>query len=372
MGETRMTGPVKGILQLMEGLKQKPGSFVLANCLVAGSTASRLGQKFIAAGIEYTEVVHRSRNYLGLLGELRRLCNQLQVQIVQTHGYKQSVLGFGLKYGAGCRWICFMHGTTAESYRARLYHWLDGFIQRFADRTVLMTARQRGKIVGGQDGLRVKVIHNSVDLAMPAAISQVGRAVRDSLTCDNDVLFAVIGRLSPEKGVDVFLRAFARVCEAGPRARAAIVGDGPELERLERIAVSLKVQEHVRFCGFCETPGDYLLAADVLVLPSRSEGIPNVILEAMAMRRPVIATRVGGVPEIIENNCHGILVASESVSELAQAMITMKESPELRKRFSEAGFTRVREAFSPEIRIEAVSALYKDMLMSMQRRNRDI
>ena len=120
--------------------------------------------------------------------------------------------------------------------------------------------------------------------------------------------------------MDVFLRAFRLVVRQVAGVRALIVGDGGERPSLESLARGLGLERDVLFVGYTSTPGDYLLAADVVVLPSRSECLPNVALEAMALGKPVVATSVGGVPEVIEDGRSGLLVPSEDEAALAERL----------------------------------------------------
>lgn len=145
------------------------------------------------------------------------------------------------------------------------------------------------------------------------------------------VLF--VGRLHSVKGVQYLLGAMSIVHRELPEVKLTLVGDGEERDRLEHLTDNLGIRECVEFVGAVphERVQDCMVHADVLVLPSLSEGFPVTILEAMAIGLPVIATRVGGVPEIIENNVNGYLVETENPQEIAEALLTLLRDEQLRK-----------------------------------------
>ncbi len=362
IGDIRLTGPAKGVLLLMSKLAAMKGSFFLVNCKVAGADSMELIQEFADNEVIVEELVHRDRSYKDLLDKAARIATLHGVNIVQTHGYKQSLVGIYLKYRMGCKWICFMHGVTTESIRARVYNLLNNLMQFFASRTVLMSNSQRNCTIGGGNRNRVRVIPNGIDIDRPVRCKTVGGEVRSEYVSLDELLCVVIGRLSPEKGMDVFLQAFSLLQSECKAVKAVIVGDGPELYNLLSLRDQLGLEGDIYFAGYSQFPGDYLKAADIVVLPSRSEGIPNVALEAMALSRPIVATAVGGTPEIVEHNFSGILVPGESPAELAAAIRSLVEDKPLRETLASNGFNSVKSSFSLERRVDTVYSLYDELL----------
>jgi glycosyltransferase involved in cell wall biosynthesis len=127
-------------------------------------------------------------------------------------------------------------------------------------------------------------------------------------------------------------------------------------------AEELDVANRIRFVGHTKTPGDYMAGADIVVLPSRSEGIPNVALEAMAQGKPVIATAVGGVPEVIEDGKSGLLIPSENAEVMAQTILRLINDSGCSERISKNGLLRVKECFSVAIRCNEIVGLYQKLL----------
>ncbi|HHL22048.1 MAG TPA: colanic acid biosynthesis glycosyltransferase WcaL, partial [Aliiroseovarius sp.] len=163
--------------------------------------------------------------------------------------------------------------------------------------------------------------------------------------------FVFVGRLAAVKGLRVLLKAFEQARKTEPGLRLTLVGDGPDRAFLEEAARPLG--DAVHFAGYQSQSAvaGILATADALVLPSFAEGVPVVLMEAMASGKPVIATRVAGVPELVENGVSGFLVAPGNPDELAEKLILLGADPALRARMGDAGRRKVREEF--DVRTEA-------------------
>jgi len=176
---------------------------------------------------------------------------------------------------------------------------------------------------------QVAWIPNGIDL-MAAAADRPPRAVaRQSLALDGDPLVLFVGRLSYQKGLDVLLDAWARFIARRPRASLLVLGDGPDRDRLLRQAQELGISKSVDFRGLRHDVGTHYAAADIFVLPSRYEGFPNVLLEAMAAGLPTIATRVSGSEDALENGRNGLLVPPGEADPLLEALLKLADNPRM-------------------------------------------
>jgi len=357
-----VSGPAKGIFQFFEHLDGKEVKISLYTFCLNESSENLFSRAARERNIPLHLLHQKGRSYVSLIRQTVRDVRREGFDIVQTHGFKPTFLGFFAKMLCKVRWICFMHGTTSEDAKVAFYNLVDAVLQRGADRTVLVSEAQRRRIMGGGNTERVLVLHNAVDLRAPMARSADALSVREFLGVPPDFRVVVtVGRVSPEKGMDVLIQAFRMLRQNVEQVMLVLVGEGQERPSLERQVKALGLDRWVRFTGFTETPGDYLEGADLFVLPSRSEGIPNAVLEAMALGIPVVATAVGGVPEIITDGEDGRLVPPEDPGELAGAMAELLRDPQLRTRFIENGKERVEKAFSIEARVAGLRQIYDEI-----------
>jgi glycosyltransferase involved in cell wall biosynthesis len=176
---------------------------------------------------------------------------------------------------------------------------------------------------------------------------------------DDTLLFVTLARIWHQKGIDILLDAFRRVAGRCGASALWIAGDGPLRTQLEQVARDLS---NVRFLGAQRDVRRVLAAADVFVLPSRYEGNPMALMEAMAARKPVIATAVGGVPEILRQNQNGILVQPEAPGELAEAMIRLASDRGARVRLGESAGEWARCHFTSSNMAAAYMNLYRRLL----------
>lgn len=354
------TGPVKGILQFIGNIKDAGIRFHLFNFWRHNNPIpDPFAEQTLNQGIVCKFIRLGHHNYPLMIADTIRAIRENNVTIIQTHGFKPSFLGFCAKLLCRVPWICFMHGTTSENAKVRVYNWIDNCLQRWADVTVLVSENQRNAIFGGLDRQRVRVLHNAVDLEHPVKTSPQTKPLHERLGVEPNVkVIVVVGRLSPEKGVDVFIRALHIVKQSCPGVHGLIVGEGQERAALMDLVSQLGLAKNVFFAGFTDTPGDYMIEADIIVLPSRSEGIPNVALEAMALGKAIVATAVGGTPEVVEQEQSGLLVPSEQPEAMAQAILQLCTNEELANRLRSGARTRVRGHFSVEARCRKLVEIY--------------
>ena len=221
---------------------------------------------------------------------------------------------------------------------------------------------------------KLTVIHNTYDPERIAAgdgtsLPLVARARSEA---DGGPVLGFIGRLVDQKGCEVLVRAMPQVLALHPTARLTIVGDGPQRPRLQSLVNDLDLQKAVVFAGFQPVTGALLDRMDALVVPSIYEPLGIVALEAMARGRPVVASAVGGLPEVVEDGKTGVLVPAGRVIELAAAINRLLDSPQTRQSMGRAGLQRVRERFSPDLCIAAYAAEYRALASRLCRRFRTV
>ena len=280
--------------------------------------------------------------------------------ILLCHGYKANLLGRIAARRVGIPAIAVSRGWTGENRKVRLYEALDRRHLRFMDRVIAVSDGQAAKVrrAGVKD---VTVIRNAARLA-PSKPNPEDRRALEAMVPSCEKIILAAGRLSPEKGFDVLVEAAARV----PNAGFILFGEGTERPRLEGMIRSLKLEDRFKLAGFTGNLDSYLPWADLVVLPSHTEGLPNVALEASAAGVPVVATAVGGTPEVIADGETGFLVPPGNAIALAEKINELLADDSLRKQFGEAGRKRMRELFTFEAQAKQYLALFDSL--GVQRR----
>ncbi|MCM2272759.1 MAG: glycosyltransferase family 4 protein [candidate division Zixibacteria bacterium] len=296
----------------------------------------------------------------GAIGKLRDLLNRSGISILCTHDYRSHLIGWLAARGSAVRWIAFSRGFTQDNWKVRLYHGIEKFIIRFADRVVAVSESQAEKLrqlrVAPE---KIVVVRNAIDPEAFQSIERLSLRKRFTLPADSIVGFAC-GRFSAEKGQADLIRATAIASARAPRLRLIMAGNGPEFERCRELITRHHLEQIVFMPGFERDAVAYLKDADFLVNPSLSEGLPNVILEAMAVGVPVIATNVGGVPELLTDNESGLLVPPSDPMSLATAILRLVDNLDLRGRLAATASQVLSTGFSFEQQCGALHDLYRE------------
>ena len=358
-----VSGPCHGLFELIEHATDKDMLFVLGMFLMAPLTTSpaidEARRRRLSLAILFQGHRYDPRPILQALQVVRKH----KISILQSHGYKAGVVAWILKRLTGLPWVAFVHGYTAENRRMAMYNRLDRWLMRGADRVIAVSEATKGLLQrGGLPECRLRVVHNGIDLQRRGAGTD-GERLRCFWQGEPDnFLIGVIGRFSPEKGQAVFLDAFKIVVQALPRSKAVLVGEGPERSVLEASVRAAGLEKHVQFAGYQTDMSSVYEALDLIVIPSFSEGLPNVLLEAFLHDKAVIATDVGGIPEVMQDGLAKFLVPAGDAKAMADAIVQILRDPLLRTELGEAGARRVREAFSPSQRTKRITDVYNEIL----------
>jgi glycosyltransferase involved in cell wall biosynthesis len=219
---------------------------------------------------------------------------------------------------------------------------------------------------------RALVIHNGIELDRfdPGAMSPA--AVRQRWGLGSGPVVGFVGRLTPQKDPLTFLRAVAELRRHRPDLQALVVGDGPLRGAVEAEIAGLGLGPSCRLTGMQGEVAPLLGAMDVFVLSSVSEGFPFIVLEAMAMERPVVATDVNGVSEIIEPGVSGVLVASRAADAIARAGLDLLRAPDAARRMGRAARARVAERFTVSGMVDRLQTLYATLVSAEATRGAEV
>lgn len=297
---------------------------------------------------------------------LQRFLAEHHVDLLCTHGYKATVMGWIAGRRGGIPVISFSRGYTAENRKVAFYEWLDRQALKRVDGIIAVSAGQRERLASfGVHGRKSWVVRNAV-VVEPLDSGQASAArscICQKLDIPADAQLVVsAGRLSPEKGHRFLIEAIGLLKKQEKNRVFVLCGDGPCYTDLIDQAKALGVFGQCRFPGFQRNIQEFFQAMDLMVLPSLTEGLPNVILEAFALAKPVVSTRVGGVPELMIEGENGYMVEKERPDLLAAAIAGSLDDPEKMRAMGEAGYQRVRTEFSFEGQNQELEAIYHHML----------
>jgi glycosyltransferase involved in cell wall biosynthesis len=295
------------------------------------------------SGVRTIPLVMGARAYRTERLRVRGLLIADRPDVVHTHGYRADLLHGAPVRRAGIATVSTVHGSSRMGGLSHFFEWLQLRALRGFDAVVPVSSPlERTLREVGVRAERLHLIANAVSEGSGALSREAARA-RLGLPADVGCVFGWVGRVVPVKGADVFIRAIAALPpDAGI---ASIIGDGPDRTAMESLARELGVEGRVRFHGEVADAAPLLAAYDAFVLSSRSEGTPIVALEAMRASLPIIATAVGGVPDIVVDGRTGWLVPPERPQALATALAAAARDPEEMRRRGRAGLERLRTEY---------------------------
>lgn len=289
------------------------------------------------------------------------------IQLVHAHGFYPNVFSIPAAKLAGCLTVASVRDTGAFSNCHRLRTQTQKLVCRMADTVIVNSGAVRDWLVSvGVPAEHIHVIPNGI-VVPPQKIPSGHCPIRRELNIDDRApVIAVVSRLDRGKGLEYFIQASVGVSRRFPSARFMVVGDSvvdpaykPELETL---ATRLNMSGRIIFTGERSDVPQLLEEVNVCVLPSLSEGFSNSLIEAMAAGLPVVATMVGGNPEIVQDNKTGILVPPRDSLSLENAIIQILESPSLAQQFGNAGRERVTTLFSLQSTVRKTQDLYLSLI----------
>jgi len=358
--------------------------YYLATCLpkdgyginVACGTGGLLIPRLREAGIEVSPIpnlvreIHPIRDSLAFL-DLLRLIRRKRPHIVHTNSTKAGFLGRLAAKVAGVAVIIFTaHGFFLyEPFWTKTTRLFYTFVERLggilSDVVIAVSEADRQKIIRYKvvQPNRIVIIHNGLEIdALNKAFDTTIINQNNIELSDNDTIIGMVANFYPIKGLQFFIEAAEQVKHIFPEVKFIIVGDGEQRPELEKLRSALGLNSYVLFLGQRDDVPKILPLFDVFVLPSVKEGLPYALLEAMAAARPVVATTVGGVPEVVVDGQTGLLVPPGNPEALARAIIALLQDPERAHAMGQAGRKRVLEHFTVERMVAETERVYQELL----------
>jgi glycosyltransferase involved in cell wall biosynthesis len=310
--------------------------------VLIGCISNRAGQKIDLLDEAQNYVKKAFKLYFGnrfsIKGilRLRRILKENSIQIINSHDYKTDIYAFISSIFLPIKLVSTQHGSIKNSGLIKFYLWIDEFlVSWFFDHIIAVADHIYQEFVGrGVKKEKITFVENRLDYKLITK-EEIGK---DNIKIKKGAnTIGVVGRLFPDKGHEYLLKALPIILKEFPNTIVLIVGDGDKgyEVKLKNMSRKLGIHQHVQFCGYIKNIKKIYNIIDVFVMPSLMEGIPNVILEAMAFGKPIVATDVGGIPALIKDGETGILVKPKTIKELANGIIQVLKFRDYAKKMGE-------------------------------------
>ena len=320
-------------------------------------------EKARLSGANLVGIPDRGAFDVRVVRSLLQLCRRENIDIWHAHDYKSNVLGLILRRFWPMRLVTTVHGWVKTTRRLGWYNQIDRLSLRHYERVICVSEdlRERCESAGVRES-RCFVVENAIDADEFSRRQSTADAKRRLGLPVDKLLVGAVGRLSDEKGFDKLVLAAHQLLSNGLDVQVCILGEGARRTELEALVARLGRQDRISLVGHQANTRAWYEAMDMYCLSSLSEGLPNVVLEAMAMEVPVVATRIAGVPRLIEDGVNGLLVEPDDVTGLARALSTLLSDRPLRERLARAGRETVEKKYSFAVRMQKILAIYDDLL----------
>lgn len=301
----------------------------------------------------------------GIILDLYRLIKKKNVHIIRTHKYRSNF------YGRIAAWLARVPVIISSEHNIyvykekRLVRRITNYVLSGITDLMVAVSDAVAKDLIKYDGIdqsKIITLHNGVDTDRFDGKEKSINIRLELRLGINDFVLGFIGRLVPNKGLHYLIDEVSILKKEHDNIKLLIVGDGSLIDSLKRKVKKLDLIDNVQFAGERRDIVDILSCIDIFVMPSVKEGLPNALLEAMAMRRPVIATNIGGIPEVVENNKTGILIESGKPKALAESVKRLKENGELARSMGNEARIHILDKFSIVSAVEKWQSLYVSLL----------
>lgn len=356
-------GPEKTILLSTQRTDKEKFNVVSVYLKNKNDDSVVIREKAVQMGIVLHEVLEQGKFDWKAIKEIKKLIEKYDIDILDCHDYKSNLIGFILSKSYPIKLITTIHGWSGKSLKEQFYYFVDKMILRYFDKVIIVYQGMNSYLLRkGVSQARLVTIHNAID-ADDFKRGYASVTIRAELKVrDTDILVGNVCRLSKEKNLGLFLLAAQKIALAIDNVKFILVGDGPEKDNLKRYANKLGIGDKVIFPGERKDIKNIYDALDVLMLTSLKEGLPNVVLEAMAMEVSVVATKVGGVEELVEDGKNGLLFEPNDVDGIANGVIKILKDKQTAENFKRGSRAKVCNEFSFAARTKKMEDLYLEVM----------
>jgi glycosyltransferase involved in cell wall biosynthesis len=353
------------IANLLTRLSREPEFSILVIALGDG----RLTDELRKAGLEVKVIELPHRNFLGCYRQAHCFLRGRSVDIIHSHKSKENVLAFLVAKSTGIpHMVRTQHGIPElKTLKDRIVYSLERMTLPWASRVLNGSSELGRRTTRLTDPEKVEVVRNAIDLEQVNSSLTREEAKRSLGIPEDALLVGTAARLEPVKRIDIFLDAAQEIYGELPSAFFVIAGEGSERDRLEHRVRGTALESRARFLGHRDDVYDIVRAMDLLLITSDHEGLPTVVLEAMALGTPVVSRRVGGISEAIDDQVTGILVDSADPSFIARACLSLLANSSMTCHCAQAARRKVIENFSAEANAAQVAQIYRSLALRQGR-----
>lgn len=298
-----------------------------------------------------------------VIGQLLHICRREKVSIWHGHDYKSNLLGLVVRRFWPMRLVTTVHGWVHHTPRTPLYYSIDRFCLPRYERVLAVSPDLYDECrAAGVPANQCLLLENGIDCTEFCRRRTTEEAKAAQGLAPGRLVLGAVGRLADEKGFDILIQAADQLLKDGFDLELLIIGEGDERQRLEALIASLGRADRIHLLGYRADVRELYEAMDVYALSSLREGLPNVVLEAMALEVPVAATRVAGLPRLIADGDNGLLVEPGDRAALTQTLARLLGDAQLRRRLCRGGRTTIETRYSFAARMDKLRAVYDDLL----------
>lgn len=348
-------GPERAIVGQCRHLKKFE---MICGSFIRKGRTNRFLDECDAAGIKTLAIPDSFAGDFRIIKKIRNIIEANKIDLIVSHDYKSNFFTYYSVKKTSARQAAHFRGWTAEDFKDKIYNRINWvYLKKIPVILTVSEPTSKFLISRGIDPGRIKVVFNAIECE-----DNIVRDRNYTRKPGEKLNIVAAGRLSREKGYDVLLEAVSLIKKTAPPFVISIYGHGPDEEMLKSRAGQLDITDRIEFCGFVDDIKPVLRKADFMVLPSRSEGMPNVILEAWSQKLGVISTAVGGVPEMIKSGRDGLLVPPENAAALGDGLLRALSNPAEMDTYGERGYEIVRKKYSYQKQAELLEEIYVDLM----------
>ncbi len=310
----------------------------------------------------YKELYEKGSFDFSLVSWLKDYCFKKKIDIIHSHEYKTDVLAKLVYRNYPIAWLATYHLHYADSLKLKLYQYLDMRALKTANKVLTVSESLFNLLKKKKIPLsRLENMPNGIDTTYFDPQKTESTLQEELGVSKEKTLIGYVGRLSEQKNLPLLLKAFQRLIVQGKEVELVLVGEGELKEQIDQLIDKMELRKWVHLVGFVDDIRMIYKGLDLMVLSSNEEGMPNSILEAMAMEVPVVSTNVGGVNELIQSKENGLICPSKNLEALIASMVQLIDHPGLRNEYGKKSRNTIIEKFSFDKRVKRLEEVYKEL-----------